>query len=258
MVAVISSARMAVRWTLWSISDVAFICSRTTEAMVSWVSLTRVMTSATWEMALEAASASAWMPATWPLISSVAWVTWWERSLTSLATTANPLPAAPARAASMVALRASRLVCLAMEEMRAMTPPIRFDDSPRLVTMDEASRASRAPSAAMAAASPAARATSSIEAESWAEAEATVWILADTSDEELAAAWAWSAASAALAVIWVLTAASCSEAEAISDESSRSGRVMLRDTTVATAATMASRAADATRTTVMERDASDW
>jgi hypothetical protein len=35
----------------------------------------------------------------------------WARSFTSLATTADPFAASPARAASIVALRASRLVC---------------------------------------------------------------------------------------------------------------------------------------------------
>ena len=48
----------------------------------------------------------------------------WARSLTSLATTAKPLPASPARAASMVALRASRLVCSAIEVMTLTTLPI--------------------------------------------------------------------------------------------------------------------------------------
>ncbi len=34
--------------------------------------------------------------------------------LTSLATTANPLPCSPARAASMLAFKASKFVCAAM------------------------------------------------------------------------------------------------------------------------------------------------
>jgi len=38
-------------------------------------------------------------------------------SFTSDATTAKPLPASPARAASMAALSASRFVCLAMPSM---------------------------------------------------------------------------------------------------------------------------------------------
>ena len=46
-------------------------------------------------------------------ISSVALLVWLASALTSVATTAKPLPASPARAASMVALSASRLVCAA-------------------------------------------------------------------------------------------------------------------------------------------------
>jgi len=44
----------------------------------------------------------------WAVISSVALAVWVARSLTSEATTAKPRPASPARAASIVALRASR------------------------------------------------------------------------------------------------------------------------------------------------------
>jgi hypothetical protein len=42
----------------------------------------------------------------------VAFAVWLASDLTSLATTAKPLPASPARAASIVALSASRLVWL--------------------------------------------------------------------------------------------------------------------------------------------------
>jgi hypothetical protein len=51
------------------------------------------------------------MTLTFAEMSSVARADSRASSLTSLATTAKPLPASPARAASMVALRASRLVC---------------------------------------------------------------------------------------------------------------------------------------------------
>ena len=73
------------------------------------------------------------MPAIWVPISSVALAVWAASALTSWATTAKPLPASPARAASMVALRASRLVCSAIAVMSLMTLPIRpaaFDNSP--------------------------------------------------------------------------------------------------------------------------------
>ena len=66
-------------------------------------------------MALTALPVSAWMASTRRAMSSVARAVSCESSLTSLATTAKPFPASPARAASMVALRASRLVCSAIE-----------------------------------------------------------------------------------------------------------------------------------------------
>ncbi len=65
-----------------------------------------------------------WMAVTCPAISSVAFAVWLARALTSEATTAKPLPASPARAASMVALSASRLVWLAIAPIRRSTSPI--------------------------------------------------------------------------------------------------------------------------------------
>ena len=56
-------------------------------------------------------------------------------SLTSLATTAKPLPASPARAASIVAFSASRLVCSAIEVMTLMTLPISAELAPSLATV---------------------------------------------------------------------------------------------------------------------------
>jgi hypothetical protein len=55
-----------------------------------------------------------WISATRPAISSVARPVWVARLFTSFATTAKPLPASPARADSIVALSASRLVWLAI------------------------------------------------------------------------------------------------------------------------------------------------
>ena len=59
--------------------------------------------------------------AIWEEISSVAFAVWVASAFTSEATTAKPRPASPARAASMVALRASRLVCPAMVRMKPTT-----------------------------------------------------------------------------------------------------------------------------------------
>ena len=56
--------------------------------------------------------------AIWPVISSVALPVWLASDLTSPATTAKPLPASPARAASMVAFNASMLVLRAIARFR--------------------------------------------------------------------------------------------------------------------------------------------
>ena len=75
---------------------------------------------------------AAWMPVIcWP-ISPVAFEVCSASAFTSDATTAKPRPASPARAASMVALSASRLVCSAMVLMSSTTAPMRaaaFDNS---------------------------------------------------------------------------------------------------------------------------------
>jgi hypothetical protein len=58
------------------------------------------------------------------VISSVALLVWPARLFTSVATTAKPLPDSPARAASMVAFSASRLVWPAMPLISSTTWPI--------------------------------------------------------------------------------------------------------------------------------------
>src|SRR3974390_1866488 len=57
-------------------------------------------------------------------ISSVALAVCTASDLTSEATAAKPRPASPARAASIVAFNARRLVCAAMLEIRLTTEPI--------------------------------------------------------------------------------------------------------------------------------------
>jgi len=71
------------------------------------------------------------LPICWR-ISSVAFAVWLARLFTSEATTAKPRPASPARAASMVAFSARRLVCEAMVWIRSTTTLIRpaFSASP--------------------------------------------------------------------------------------------------------------------------------
>src|SRR5665213_4134670 len=66
------------------------------------------------------------MPAIWTPISSVALAVCPASALTSWATTLKPRPASPARAASMVALSANRLVCSATEVISLITSPIRL------------------------------------------------------------------------------------------------------------------------------------
>ncbi|MNH13174.1 hypothetical protein D3C79_727390 [compost metagenome] len=73
-----------------------------------------------------------WMLVIMPEISSVAWRVRAARPRTSSATTANPRPISPARAASMAAFSASRLVCSAIAVITLMMPPISCERAPRL------------------------------------------------------------------------------------------------------------------------------
>jgi hypothetical protein len=75
------------------------------------------MTPTIWLIEPTAAEMSAWIDCTRWLISSLSRYASCASSLTSVATTAKPLPTTPARTASMVASRASRFVCSATPEM---------------------------------------------------------------------------------------------------------------------------------------------
>ena len=103
-------------------------------------------------MAARASTASLvarWMDPTWPAICSVALDVWLARLLTSPATTAKPFPASPARAASMVAFSAKRLVWLAMSLIRLTTSPMLWASRCRPETMVPTLSASRSASVAM-------------------------------------------------------------------------------------------------------------
>src|SRR3954471_21000073 len=97
-------------WILREISCVAAPCCSTAAAMVEANSDSCSIVPLMSRIALTDSCVAAWMPEIcWP-ISPVAFAVCSANAFTSDATTANPRPASPARAASMVALRASRLV----------------------------------------------------------------------------------------------------------------------------------------------------
>ena len=73
-------------------------------------------------------------------ISSVARCVCCDSDLTSPATTRKPAPASPARAASMVAFSASRLVCVAMALIILTTRSISLIEEVRSATLDSAER----------------------------------------------------------------------------------------------------------------------
>ena len=81
-----------------------------------------VVTTPAMELAASAVAPCTWATC-WP-ISSVAFAVCVASACTSEATTTKPLPASPARAASMVALSASRLVWPAIDEISVTTSPI--------------------------------------------------------------------------------------------------------------------------------------
>ena len=114
-------------------------------------------------------------------MSSVALAVSWASSLTSLATTAKPLPASPARAASMVAFSASRLVCSAMLVITFTTLPISADESPSLATVAVVVSAAVTARAATSLASAALTAISRIDAPICSAPAATVCTLRETS-----------------------------------------------------------------------------
>src|SRR5215213_513991 len=118
--------------TLREISCVAAPCSSTAAAMVEEISDSFSMVPLISLIAFTESWVAAWMPVIcWP-ISPVALEVCSASAFTSEATTAKPRPASPARAASMVALSANRLVWPAMVLMSSTTSPMRaaaFDNS---------------------------------------------------------------------------------------------------------------------------------
>jgi hypothetical protein len=106
--------------TLRPISPVVAVCSSTAEAMVAEYPLIFSMMPAICRMTSMASPVSLWIA--WMEMSPVAFAVAWARSLTSLATTAKPLPASPARTASMVALSAAPVA--GAPPWRGIIPPL--------------------------------------------------------------------------------------------------------------------------------------
>ena len=98
------------------------------------------------------------------VISSVAFWVCTASAFTSVATTAKPRPASPARAASMVELSASSVVCRAICAIRLTTLPIAAEDSRRRSTL---ALASRAASLAWSASLPASRTCEPMPCAEW-------------------------------------------------------------------------------------------
>src|SRR5262249_29344893 len=179
------------------ISPVVAVRSSTALAIVFWMSLIWLMIFPIWAMASTAPLESPWMASILRLMSSVALAVCLASSLTSLATTAKPLPASPARAASMVAFMARRFVCWAMLVMTLMTLPISALLSPSLATMALVFSATLTPEVATLAASLALLAISLMLTPISSAPVATVLTFLLTSSAAAEATLAWVAVSSA-------------------------------------------------------------
>ena len=168
-------------------------------------------------------SVSAW---TCPISSEICAAARCESSasfLTSSATTANPRPCSPARAASMAAFSASRFVCSAMPEMVSTIWPISWEREARLPIRSLVSPAvswtrsnasvldcmAAMPSAASSAISPAAARVPS------AASLASPLIRACRSAPDATSLTAWAISATARPASWEVAAISCDAAESI-------------------------------------------
>jgi len=109
---------------LRAISRVAPPCCSTAVEIETVISLICEMVSVMPPIEATASLVEACIAATCDEISSVAFAVWLASAFTSDATTAKPRPESPARAASIVALSASRLVWAAIEWISLTTSPI--------------------------------------------------------------------------------------------------------------------------------------
>jgi hypothetical protein len=136
----------------------------------------------------------------------VARAVWLASSFTSAATTAKPRPASPARAASIVAFSASRLVWPAMVVIIVTTSPIRAAAPLSSCTRCAVDAASSTAAWVRAAAFEAWRPISWTEVSSSSAAEAAVLTLAAASSAALATRTDWLAAPEAVLVMVVAVA----------------------------------------------------
>ena len=105
-------------------SWVTMLCSSTAAAVEVMYSLTPAIAALISDSEVATAAAIELSASISEEIVSVAYLAWLARLFTSEATTAKPRPASPARADSIVALSASRLICPVMLEIISTMPLI--------------------------------------------------------------------------------------------------------------------------------------
>ncbi len=112
-------------WSMFcAISDVAAFCSSTALEIDPAIELTSAIVPAIEFMTTVVPCVNSWMFLICWATSAVALAVCVASDLTSAATTAKPLPASPALAASIVAFRVRRLVCAAISLINEMMPSI--------------------------------------------------------------------------------------------------------------------------------------
>src|SRR6478735_350124 len=199
--------------TLREISWVAAPCSSTAAAMVEAISDILPMVSPISLMAATDSWVAAWMPVICWLISPVALAVCSASALTSEATTAKPRPDSPARAASMVALSASKLVCSAMVLISSTTSPMRLAAFDNWLTRSLVVRAWSTASLAIRADSCTCLEISLTDEDSSSVAEATDCTLVEASSDAAATVVVTSCARSAVLVSTPAEASSSVEAD---------------------------------------------
>jgi len=201
-------------WTLRVISAVVEACSSTAIDTAAERCPTSAIAVTICSIAVTVSAVASRIRDTCSWIRWVAWPVWLASALTSPATTAKPLPASPARAASMVAFSASRLVCSAIVVIRVTTLPISSAASFSACTMVFADSALTLASVVVRSASATCRVISWIDADSCSAAAATVWALAEACSVAAATAVVWSVVASASCVRLPAVPRICSAAAA--------------------------------------------